>query len=87
MWPWCNPFLVAPVYLMELSIPLIFFHRRIIPAYWVFFSVFHFMCWMLGILFFGDIIFWCAFAPVHRLLPRIAVPQASAASYPSRRAA
>jgi hypothetical protein len=54
------------VYLMELSIPLMFFHRRLVPYYMGVFIIFHVMTWAVGIFFLGNVVIWLAFIPVRR---------------------
>lgn len=75
--PWLNAlreytylnYLLVPVcYLLELSIPIIVFNRRLIATYMVFFLLFHLMTLGVGILFFGNMLIWFALLPVHRFV-------------------
>ncbi|WP_439810714.1 hypothetical protein QCN28_15710 [Bordetella bronchiseptica] len=70
---WINYIGVPLVYLSHLATPMMFYDRRLIPAFWVFYVTFHAMAWGIGILFFGNFILWLAFLPVHRLMERLEV--------------
>lgn len=70
-WTFLNPIIVPFAYFMELSIPVIYFWRRLIPVYMLYFIFFHIMTWAVAILFFGNILVWFCLLPVQRIfLPR-----------------
>lgn len=72
-WPITNYIAVPLAYLAELFIPLMFFRRRWISFFMLFFIVFHLLTWAVGILFMGNIIIWFAFVPVHRLFQKVSL--------------
>jgi predicted DCC family thiol-disulfide oxidoreductase YuxK len=65
----CVPF----TYVLELTIPLMFFRRKLIPFYLFFFEVFHLLTWGVGILFLGNMIIWFSLIPIHRFFQPITV--------------
>jgi hypothetical protein len=69
-------------YLMELTIPLMFFYRRLIVIYFLFFVSFHLMTWNVGILFLGNIVAWMLLLPID--WPYCKKTEKSANNYESR---
>lgn len=68
-WTWLNYIAVPLVYCAELSMPILFFRRKLIGPYWIFFFVFHYVTWGIATCFFGLIWVWWVFLPVYKLFP------------------
>lgn len=67
-WHFLNWIGVPMAYLCELTVPTMFFKRRLIPYYATFFILFHFLTWGVGILFMGEMLMWFALVPIHRFI-------------------
>ena len=65
-WTWLNDIAVPFAYIAELCIPIMFFRRHWIGPYWIFFELFHISLWGIGLIFFGLVLIWGIFLPVHR---------------------
>lgn len=85
-WYFLNYIGVPAVYLSHLLVPLMFFRRSLIPGFWFFYAMFHFLASGVGILFFGNFIVWFVFLPVHRFFEPIRVRYASQGILSSRQA-
>lgn len=64
---WVDYLGVPAVYFSHLAIPLMYFRRHQIANYFMFYLVFHFMTWGVGILFFGIILTWFTLIPISRI--------------------
>ncbi|MGE0201790.1 MAG: thiol-disulfide oxidoreductase DCC family protein [Candidatus Melainabacteria bacterium] len=67
-YPIINVLFVPVSYLMELTIPAMFFRRDWVKYFAFFFLTFHTMTWAVSILFFGNLIMWFSMIPVHRFM-------------------
>lgn len=65
---WMNFVGVVTVYSAELTIPLMYFKRRLIPFYALVFVSFHLISWALNLCFFGNFIIWLALFPVSLIM-------------------
>jgi len=65
-WTWLNYIAVPLAYTAELCIPLMFFRRHLIGPFWMLFAIFHISLWGIGLIFFGLVLIWYVFVPVHR---------------------
>jgi hypothetical protein len=70
---WLNYIGVPMVYLSHLLIPVMFFKRQNIASFTVFYWIFHYMAAGVGIWFFGNLLMWFLFLPVHYLFTPIKV--------------
>lgn len=65
-----NGIMPAVVYLSHLTVPLIFVYRNLIIKYALFYSVFHFLMFYVGISFLGYIYIWLCILPYSMWLCR-----------------
>lgn len=68
-----NYIMTPAVYLSHLTIPYMFFKRRLIATYFFFYIIFHYFTFGVGILFPGLLVAWLVFLPVHRFFSPIVV--------------
>jgi hypothetical protein len=70
---WLNLIAVPITYIMELTIPAIFFKRQWTFFYWVYFILFHYLTYAVGIIFWGNMLIWSIFFPIHRLIQHLVI--------------
>lgn len=70
---WLSMIAVPIAYAVELSMPLMFYRRRLIPLYACFWVTFHIALMSIACAFIGSLTAWLVFVPVH-LLARPATP-------------
>ncbi|MEM7249815.1 MAG: hypothetical protein AAF493_00235 [Pseudomonadota bacterium] len=60
----------AVVYVSHLVIPFVFFRRELLFHFFLFYAVFHFLTFGVGISFTGYIVVWGCVLPLHRIISR-----------------
>ena len=65
-WTLLNYIGVPLVYIAEITCPIIFLYRKLIPYYVAFFALFHYLVWGVAVCFFGVLLMLSALLPIHR---------------------